>query len=207
MIRERPAGMADDVRFDPETGLVPAVVQDARSGRVLMLGYMNAEALARTTQSGRVTFFSRSRQAFWTKGEGSGNWLELVEVRPDCDRDALLVRAIPHGPTCHTGSASCFGTPNEPALGEVLGDLFEVIESRKRERPEGSYTASLFAAGPSRIGRKVAEEALELSLELVEGGSRVDEEAADLLYHLLVLLSAADRTPENVGRILKERRS
>lgn len=194
------------VRFDPETGLMPAIVQDVRSGRVLMLGYMNAEALSRTEQSGRVTFFSRSRQQLWTKGETSGNWLEPVEVRADCDGDALLVRAIAHGPTCHTGAVSCFGEDRHPQLGEVVAELFEVIQSRRRERPDGSYTASLFQEGPGRIGRKVAEEALELSLELVGEGDRVDEEAADLLYHLLVLLAAAGHTPTDVARVLSGRR-
>jgi hypothetical protein len=129
-----------------------------------MLGYMNEEALRRTRSSGRVTFFSRRRDRLWTKGDSSGNWLELVEIQADCDRDALLVRAIPHGPTCHTGGVSCFGDSERPALGEVLADLSQVIESRKRERPPGSYTASLFEDGAARIARKVGEEALELGL-------------------------------------------
>lgn len=196
-----------DPSFDEATGLIPAVVQDARSGRVLMLGYMNNQALQHTRASGRVTFFSRSRGELWTKGESSGNWLELVELRTDCDGDALLVRAIPHGPTCHTGQTSCFGEPERVALGEVLADLAGVIESRKRERPQGSYTASLFKDGAARIARKVGEEALELGLELVGDGDRIAEEAADLLFHVLVLLAAADRTPESVAEALLRRRS
>lgn len=196
-----------DPSFDEKSGLIPAVVQDVRSGRVLMLGYMNNQALQHTRASGRVTFFSRSRGELWTKGERSGSWLELVELRTDCDGDALLVRAVPHGPTCHTGQTSCFGEAEGVALGEVLADLADVIESRKRERPQGSYTASLFEDGPARIARKVGEEALELGLELVGDGDRIAEEAADLLFHVLVLLAAADRTPQSVAEALQRRRS
>lgn len=196
----------DDPKFEPSTGLVPAVVQDARSGRVLMLGYMNREALERTRETGLVTFFSRERGRLWTKGETSGHTLELVELRADCDGDAMLVRATPHGPTCHTGQTSCFGDANTPPLGEVLGELFAVIEDRKAKRPQGSYTARLFEAGPPEIGRKVAEEAVELAIEAVAGGERTDEEAADLLYHLLVLLSALGRTPDDIARALRGRR-
>ncbi len=198
--------MSSDLRFDSATGLVPAVVQHARSGRVLMLGYMNEEALEKTRTTGRVTFFSRERQTLWTKGETSGNWLELVEIRPDCDRDALLVRAIAHGPACHTGAASCFGEPERMALGEVLGELFDVIEDRARELPEGSYTAQLFEAGTARIAEKVTEEATELAIDAVGSEGRAAEEAADLLYHTLVLLSAVGVTPEKVGAVLLGRR-
>lgn len=194
------------LRLDSESDLVPAIVQNVRSGRVLMLGYMNAEALRRTRETGRVTFYSRSRQRLWTKGETSGNWLELVELLPDCDGDALLVRARAHGPTCHTGSDSCFAEPETIALGEVLGDLSDLIEVRRRRRPEGSYTVALLQAGTGRIAQKVAEEAVELALEAVAGGDRLAEEAADLLYHLLLLLAAADRKPEAVAAILRERR-
>ncbi len=198
--------MSSDLRFDSATGLIPAVVQHARSGRVLMLGYMNEEALEKTRTTGRVTFFSRERQTLWTKGETSGNWLELVEIRPDCDRDALLVRAIAHGPACHTGAASCFGEPERMALGEALGELFDVIEDRARERPEGSYTAQLFEAGTARIAEKVTEEATELAIDAVQSEGRAAEEAADLLHHTLVLLSAVGVTPEQVGAVLLGRR-
>jgi len=195
-----------ELRFDSTTNLIPAVIQDARSGRVLMLGYMNPEALRRTRETRRVTFYSRSRATLWEKGETSGNWLELVEILPDCDADALLVRAAPHGPTCHTGSTSCFGDPQRPALGEVLGELCDLIEERKRERPAGSYTTRLLDGGATAIGRKVTEEALELTLEAVASGERTDEEAADLFYHTLVLLAAMDVPPETVAARLAERR-
>lgn len=201
-----PSASPDDkLSFDPETGLIPAIVQDERTGAVLMLGYMSREALAQTRASGRVTFFSRRRQRLWTKGETSGNWLELVDIRPDCDSDALLVRAKPHGPTCHLGRPSCFEVPDRRVLGEVLAELFEVIEQRKRERPEGSYTAELFEAGGSRISQKVVEEAAELALEAATAGDRVAEEAADLFYHTLVLLSASEVTAEQVAVALKAR--
>lgn len=194
------------LRFDPSTGLVPAVVQDARSGRVLMLGYMNAEALARTQETGRVTFFSRERRQLWTKGETSGHSLALVELRADCDADAVLVRVSAGGPTCHTGHISCFGDPAVFALGEVLGELYDVIEDRKARLPADSYTADLLRGGIPGVARKVAEEAVELCLEAVTGGPRTAEEAADLLYHTLVLLSALGRTPEDVARVLAARR-
>ena len=194
------------MRFDSDTGLIPAIVQDARSGRVLMLGYMNREALDRTLQSGRVTFFSRSREKLWVKGETSGNWLEPVELRADCDGDALLVRAVAHGPTCHTGSVSCFGESDAPPLGEVMGELYDLIEGRKRDKPEGSYTTKLLAGGKQAVARKVAEEAVELALEAVDSGDRAHEEAADLLYHVLVLLSALETSPEDVAATLVGRR-
>lgn len=193
-------------RFDSETGLIPAIVQDANSGRVLMLGYMSPEALEKTRETGLVTFFSRERGRLWTKGETSGNTLELVEVRADCDGDALLVRAIPHGPTCHTGQTSCFGDAETVPLGEVLAELFRVIEARKAERPEDSYTARLLDAGLPEIGRKVAEEAVEVAMEAAGGGARAVEESADLLYHLLVLLSALEREPGEVAHVLRARR-
>ena len=205
--RDRPpVPEAADLRFDPTTGLLPAVVQDARSGRVLMLGYMNREALERTRASGLVTFYSRTRNRLWTKGETSGHTLRCLEVLADCDGDALLVRAIPAGPACHTGRASCFEEPARWTLGEVLGELADTIERRKAERPAGSYTARLLDAGLREVAKKVAEEAAETAVEAVSGGERLPEEAADLLYHLLVLLSARDRTPEDVAAVLRSRR-
>lgn len=194
-----------DLQFDSATGLIPAVVQDARSGRVLMLGYMNHDALEKTRETGRVTFHSRERGALWRKGETSGHTLELVELRPDCDGDALLVRAIAHGPTCHTGAVSCFGEPELATLGEALDELFDLIEERKMERPHGSYTVKLLDEGVPAIARKVAEEALELALEAV-GNGRVVEETADLLYHTLVLLASLGNTPEEVATSLRARR-
>lgn len=197
---------AGRLRFDAVTGLAPAVVQDARSGRVLMLGYMNRQALEQTRVSGLVTFYSRERKRLWTKGVTSGHSLRCVEVLADCDADALLVRAIPTGPTCHTGRTSCFGDPERWTLGEVLGELADVIELRKAERPAGSYTARLLSAGPAAVAKKVCEEAAETALEAVTGGTRLPEEAADLLYHLLALLSAAGRRPEEIGAALRSRR-
>ena len=195
-----------DLRFDEATGLLPTVIQDATSGRVLMLGYMNREALESTRESGRVTFFSRKRQALWTKGETSGNWLEPVEIHPDCDGDALLIRAIAHGPTCHTGETSCFGRPDNPNPGEIIAELVDVIEARRADLPDGSYTAQLFRDGAARVSQKVAEEAVELALEAATGGDRVADEAADLLYHVLVLLRATAVTPSQVARELARRR-
>jgi phosphoribosyl-ATP pyrophosphohydrolase/phosphoribosyl-AMP cyclohydrolase len=174
-------------------GLLPVIVQHARSGKVLMLGYMNAGALARTLSEGRVTFYSRSRERLWTKGETSGNYLDVVGMTADCDADALLVQAEPAGPTCHKGTESCFAeadrTPAESLA--FLAELEDTIARRIEERPEGSYTARLFAEGSGRIAQKLGEEGVELALAAV---SRDDDavlaESADLLYHLLLLLKS-----------------
>jgi phosphoribosyl-AMP cyclohydrolase / phosphoribosyl-ATP pyrophosphohydrolase len=178
--------------FGKSENLLPAVVQHADSGAVLMVGYMNADSLLETFNRGRVVFFSRSKQRLWMKGETSGHVLDLVDVRTDCDRDALLVTARPHGPVCHTGTATCFG--DEAAAGGALTFLSKlegVIEQRIAENPEGSYTARLFAKGPNRIAQKVGEEGLEVALAAVaEGDDKVISESADLLYHLLVLLKS-----------------
>jgi phosphoribosyl-ATP pyrophosphohydrolase/phosphoribosyl-AMP cyclohydrolase len=178
--------------FSKGDSLLPAVVQHADSGAVLMVGYMNAEALSETFNRSRVVFFSRSKQRLWMKGETSGHVLDLVDVRTDCDRDALLVSARPNGPVCHTGTATCFG--DEPAAGGTLSFLSKlegVIEKRIAENPEGSYTARLFAKGPTRIAQKVGEEGIEVALAAVaEGDDKVVSESADLLYHLLVLLKS-----------------
>jgi phosphoribosyl-ATP pyrophosphohydrolase/phosphoribosyl-AMP cyclohydrolase len=171
--------------WDRGGGLVAAVVQDARTGSVLMLGYMDREALAQTRRSGFVTFYSRSRQRLWTKGETSGHRLELVSIAADCDGDALLVRALPQGPTCHSGSPSCFGE----ARGDVLDALDALVARRALERPAGSYTTSLFDAGTRRIAQKVGEEAVETALAAVsQDEEAMLGEAADLVFHLLVLL-------------------
>lgn len=173
--------------WDKQSGLLPAIVQDARTLRVLMLGYMNREALETTLQSGRVTFFSRSKQRLWTKGEQSGHVLEFVSVETDCDSDTLLVQANPRGPTCHLGRTSCF--PEAP--GSQLGALDVLIEHRERERPADSYTTRLFEGGTRRIAQKVGEEGVETALAAVaEGDDALLGEAADLAYHLLVLLRA-----------------
>jgi phosphoribosyl-ATP pyrophosphohydrolase/phosphoribosyl-AMP cyclohydrolase len=168
-------------------GLVAAIVQDAASGRVLMLGYMNPEALEQTQRSGQVTFYSRSRQRLWTKGESSGNALELVSITRDCDGDALLVRARPRGPTCHLGSQSCF----EGTRAGVLDELDDLVARRETERPAGSYTTQLFEEGTRRIAQKVGEEGVETALAAVsQDDAALLGEAADLVYHLLVLLRA-----------------
>lgn len=177
-------------------GLIPAIVQHARSGEVLMLGYMNEEALRLTHQTGRVTFWSRSRKSLWTKGETSGHWLNLVEIRQDCDGDALLVLAEPDGPTCHTGERSCFyrgidgerrAAPAPPSA--VLTQLGDLIRQRAEEQPEGSYTVKLLRGGVDRIGKKIGEEAAEVIIAAKNGSSaELTYELADLLYHSLLLL-------------------
>ena len=184
---------------------MPAVVQDADTGRVLMLGFMNPEALQKTEKEGKVTFYSRTKQRLWTKGEESGNYLHVVEVLKDCDQDTLLIKARPAGPVCHTGSDTCFNEQNRGGLG-FLGSLQKLIHRRKEEMPANSYTTTLFQAGINKIAQKVGEEAVEL---IIEAKDRDDElflnEAADLIYHLMVLLSARGYGIENVTRILEER--
>lgn len=177
--------------WDKGGGLLPAIVQDAASGRVLMLGYMNRDALRATLATRRVTFYSRSRQALWTKGETSGNRLDLVEASADCDGDTLLVLARPAGPVCHEGTPTCFPAAAETAAGRLsfLQHLQDIIDERVAGRPEGSYTARLFAQGQARIAQKVGEEGVELALAGVGSDDRkVVAEAADLLYHLMMLL-------------------
>lgn len=177
----------DQLDFDKQDGLLPAVVQDARSGQVLMLGYMNREALLQTLDTRRVTFFSRSRQRLWTKGESSGHVLELVRLETDCDADSLLIQALPKGPTCHLERPSCF--PEAPA--QFVGELDALIAQRVAERPEASYTTRLLEAGIRRIAQKVGEEGVETALAAVaQDDAALLGEAADLLYHLLVLLHA-----------------
>lgn len=195
-------------------GLIPAVVQDDQTGQVLMLGYVNEEALTKTRQEGRVTFFSRSKNRLWTKGETSGNFLTLVSLHPDCDGDALLIRARPAGPTCHRGTVSCFEQPDQTARPAApVGFLAELerLVQRRRDFPEEdpkSYTASLFRKGMPKIAQKVGEEAVETVIDAVGGNfAGLPGEAADLLYHLLVLLAAADLTLEQVVAVLRERHS
>lgn len=197
---------ANQIDFAKGSGLVPAIVQDAVTRRVLMLGYMNREAFDTTIHLGRVTFFSRSRQCLWTKGETSGNFLEARELRLDCDADALLVLATPHGPTCHTGADTCWGEQNTPSSLSFLTELQDFINTRRTEMPEGSYTTSLFRDGINRIAQKVGEEALETVIEAVNGSDeRCVYEASDFLYHLIVLLSAKGLRIEQVVDELAER--
>jgi phosphoribosyl-AMP cyclohydrolase / phosphoribosyl-ATP pyrophosphohydrolase len=176
--------------FAKGDGLVPAIIQHARTGEVLMLGYMDEAALAKTRESGLVTFFSRSKQRLWTKGETSGDTLALVDLKIDCDNDTLLVRALPAGPTCHTGTTSCFGNEVVPSLG-FLAELDALVASRHAERPEGSYTTKLFDGGIRRIAQKVGEEGVETALAAVaQDDDALIGEAADLVFHLMVALRA-----------------
>jgi phosphoribosyl-ATP pyrophosphohydrolase/phosphoribosyl-AMP cyclohydrolase len=177
--------------WDKGQGLLPAIVQDADSCEVLMLGFMNREALRRTLGEGRVTFFSRTRQALWTKGETSGNHLDVVSVSADCDADTLLVLARPQGPVCHEGTATCFPRAKATAAGRLsfLARLEAVLSERIASSPEGSYTAELFQQGRGRIAQKIGEEGVELALAAVgSDDSEVVSEAADLVYHLLLML-------------------
>ncbi len=191
--------------FDKNNGLIPAIVQDAQTKTVLMLGYMNEEALKKTKETGLVTFFSRSRQTLWTKGETSGNYLKLVDILVDCDQDTLLVKAIPSGPVCHLGNDTCFAEENTPSI-EFLNILETIIASRKREMPEGSYTTHLFNKGINKIAQKVGEEATEVVIEgITHNKERLLEESADLIYHLLVLLKAEDLSLAQVANILRKR--
>jgi phosphoribosyl-AMP cyclohydrolase / phosphoribosyl-ATP pyrophosphohydrolase len=198
----------DSLDFAKSDGLLPAVVQHAITGAVLMVGYMNREALRETLSRRHVVFFSRSKQRLWEKGETSGHFLELDQVRTDCDRDALLVTARPLGPVCHEGTATCFG--NESLTGAerlaFLANLEGVIEKRIAESPQGSYTARLFAQGPKRIAQKVGEEGLEVALAAaVETDDKVLAESADLIFHLLVLLRSRGLSFQGVVAELQSR--
>ena len=196
----------DALDFGKAGGLLPAIVQHADTGAVLMLGYMDAQALARTRESGRVTFYSRSKGRHWTKGETSGHWLELVALHADCDNDAVLVRARPAGPTCHLGNASCFASGAALPLA-FLGELDALVARRERERPAGSYTTRLFEEGVQRIAQKVGEEGVETALAAVAqpDPAALRDEAADLVYHLLVLLRARGLDLVSVVDRLRER--
>lgn len=186
-------------------GLLPVIVQHWLTGEVLMLGYMNAEALAATQASGHVTFYSRSKQRLWTKGESSGNVLSLKSLRMDCDADTLLVQAAPHGPTCHTGTSSCFGEHVVPPLG-FLAELDALVARRDRERPQGSYTTKLFEGGIRRMAQKVGEEGVETALAAVaQDDDALLGEAADLMFHLLVTLRARGLGLADVTRVLAGR--
>ena len=198
----------DTLDWAKTDGLLPAIVQHARSGEVLMLGYMNREALEHSIETGQVTFYSRSKQRLWTKGESSGNVLGLVSARTDCDRDAILIQALPQGPTCHLGTRSCFGDSPGPAL-SMLGRLADIIDARAAEGADGqssSYTAKLLAEGPNRCAQKVGEEGVEVALATVSGPiEELNNEAADLLYHLLVCLKSAGSDLETVMSVLQQR--
>jgi phosphoribosyl-ATP pyrophosphohydrolase/phosphoribosyl-AMP cyclohydrolase len=186
-------------------GLVPAIVQDAQTKTVLMLGYMNADAVAKTEATQQVTFYSRSKNRLWTKGEESGNVLELVSISMDCDKDALLVKAMPKGPTCHTGSDSCWNEENTPSYG-LLSDLETMISDRKNKPTDKSYVASLFAKGINKIAQKVGEEAVETVIEAKDNDEGLFlNESADLLFHLLILLQAKGYALQDVVDVLEGR--
>lgn len=195
----------DDLDWAKGGGLLPAIVQHWRSGEVLMLGYMNVDALAETRRSSRVTFFSRGKQRLWTKGESSGHFLGVKAIRVDCDRDTLLISAQPHGPTCHLGTSSCFGSGTRPPLA-FLVELDALVAARDAARPEGSYTTRLFEAGIRRIAQKVGEEGVETALAAVaEDDDALLGEAADLVYHLTVLLRARGKSLADVAEVLAQR--
>ncbi len=194
----------DQLDFDKGGGLLPAVIQDAATDRVLMLGYLNREALEKTLEERLVTFYSRSKKRLWTKGETSGNYLRLVEWKADCDRDTLLLRVHPGGPVCHTGSDTCFDETN--ADGDFLRHLQQVIQDRKTNPSEGSYTTILLSKGINKVAQKVGEEAVELVIEAKDDNAELFlNEAADLLYHYLVLLVAKGHRLEEVISVLEER--
>lgn len=191
------------IDFDKMGGLVPAIIQDADTRNVLMLGFMNREAYNKTVETGRVTFWSRSRNSLWTKGETSGNYLHLVSIQNDCDNDTLLVKVHPEGPTCHTGTDTCWGETNEKNPLLFLSQLQDFIEKRKNEMPEGSYTTKLFKDGIGRQAQKVGEEALEAVIEAVGGtNDKLVYEVSDMFYHLIVLLTSKGLRIEDVAREL-----
>ncbi len=202
-----------EIDFYKMDGLVPAIIQDAQTDKVLMLGFMNEEAYKKTVETGKVTFWSRTRNTLWTKGETSGNFLNVVEILNDCDQDTLLIKANPVGPVCHTGADTCWNekNPHKPANSKdnallFLSELQDFIEKRHEEMPEGSYTTSLFKDGLNRMAQKVGEEALELVIEACNGtNERMIYEGSDMLYHLIVLLTSKGLRIEDMAAELRER--
>ena len=194
-----------NINFKKIEGLIPVVVQDVFTGKVLMLGYMNEAALAQTVASGRVTFFSRSKNRLWTKGETSGNFLELVSMQEDCDGEAIIVKAKPLGPVCHTGADTCFAEDNNSQTA-FIDQLRGIIKERKSNPTEASYTSSLFTKGINKLAQKVGEEAVELVIEAKDDNKELFlGEAADLLFHYLVLLEAKGYELDEVVEVLKQR--
>lgn len=194
------------IDFEKGQGLVPAIIQDAETKNVLMLGYMNKDAYQKTVETGRVTFWSRTRNTLWTKGETSGNFLNVVEIKNDCDQDTLLIKVHPDGPTCHKGTDTCWGEKNESNPLLFLTELQNFIEKRHEEMPEGSYTTSLFRDGLNRMAQKIGEEALELVIEACNGtDERMIYEGSDMLYHLIVLLTSKGMRIEDMAAELRER--
>ncbi|MEQ8472290.1 MAG: bifunctional phosphoribosyl-AMP cyclohydrolase/phosphoribosyl-ATP diphosphatase HisIE [Marinoscillum sp.] len=191
--------------FEKGGGLLPAIVQDHITGKVLMLGYMNAEALKQTQETGKVTFYSRSKERLWVKGETSGNHLILKEIAEDCDKDTILIKAEPHGPTCHTGADTCFNEVNSNPVA-FLNQLTAIIEDRKANPSEDSYTASLFKLGINKVAQKVGEEAVEVVIEAKDDNEDLFlNESADLLFHLMVLLAHKGYSLDDVVKVLEGR--
>ncbi|MCR8916822.1 bifunctional phosphoribosyl-AMP cyclohydrolase/phosphoribosyl-ATP diphosphatase HisIE [Bacteroides sp. ET225] len=196
-----------ELDFDKMDGLIPAIIQDNSTQKVLMLGFMNKEAYEKTVETGKVTFFSRTKKRLWTKGEESGNFLNVVSIKADCDNDTLLVMANPCGPVCHKGTDTCWGEKNEQDI-MFLKELQDFIDKRHEEMPENSYTTSLFRSGVNKMAQKVGEEAVETIIEACNGtDERLIYEGADLLYHLIVLLTSKGYRIEDLARELKERHS
>lgn len=196
-----------DLDFGKMNGLVPAIIQDNYTQKVLMLGFMNEEAYNQTVETGKVTFFSRTKNRLWTKGEESGNFLHVVSIAADCDNDTLLIKVNPAGPVCHTGADTCWGEKNEQDI-MFLKELQDFIGKRHEEMPEKSYTTSLFKSGVNKMAQKVGEEAVETIIEACNGtDERLIYEGADLLYHLIVLLTSKGYRIEDLARELKERHS
>ena len=195
------------LNFEKMNGLVPAIIQDNYTQKVLMLGFMNKEAYDKTVETGKVTFFSRTKNRLWTKGEESGNFLHVVSIQADCDKDTLLIKVHPEGPVCHTGTDTCWGEKNEQDI-MFLKELQDFIDKRHAEMPEKSYTTSLFKSGVNKMAQKVGEEAVETIIEACNGtDERLIYEGADLLYHLIVLLTSKGYRIEDLARELKERHS
>ncbi|MBF0575345.1 bifunctional phosphoribosyl-AMP cyclohydrolase/phosphoribosyl-ATP diphosphatase HisIE [Dysgonomonas sp. GY617] len=191
--------------FDKVGGLIPAIIQDNETNKVLMLGYMNQEALDKTNELGKVTFYSRTKQRLWTKGEESGNYLNVISIQEDCDQDTLLIKVNPVGPVCHTGDDTCFKEVNREEV-MFFKHLQQFIEKRHQEMPEGSYTTSLFQSGVNRMAQKVGEEAIESVIEACNGtDDRLIYESADMLYHLIVLLTSKGLSIEDLSRELQKR--
>lgn len=196
-----------ELDFEKMNGLIPAIIQDNYTQKVLMLGFMNKEAYEKTMETGKVTFFSRTKNRLWTKGEESGNFLHVVSVKADCDKDTLLIMVHPEGPVCHKGTDTCWGDKNEQDI-MFLKELQDFIDRRRQEMPEKSYTTSLFNSGINKMAQKVGEEAVETILEACNGtDERLIYEGADLLYHLIVLLTYKGYRIEDLARELKERHS
>lgn len=195
-----------NIDFEKMNGLVPAIIQDSMTQKVLMLGYMNKEAYEKTVETKKVTFYSRTKQRLWTKGETSGNFLNVIDIKNDCDNDTLLIQVKPEGPVCHTGTDTCWGEKNEQNPLLFLSWLQDFIEKRHEEMPEGSYTTSLFKDGINRMAQKVGEEALEAVIEAVNGtNERLIYEGSDMFYHLIVLLTSKGIRIEELAKELQIR--